>query len=53
MVHQAQFREETNPRDHAETSSDDPEGAGKTPEDERSRSAAQHSFEAAQTPVAL
>ena len=27
-VHQAQFREETNLRDHAKTGSDDPEGAG-------------------------
>ena len=28
-VHQAHFREESNPRDHAKTGSDDPEGAGK------------------------
>ena len=28
-VHQAEFREETNPRDHAKTGSDDPEGANK------------------------
>ena len=27
-AHRAQFREETNPREHAETGSDDPEGAG-------------------------
>ena len=28
-VHEAQFREETHPRDHAETGSGDPEGVGK------------------------
>ena len=28
-VHQAQFREEPNTRDHAKTGSDDPQGAGK------------------------
>ena len=44
-VHQAPFREERDPRDPAETGSDDPEGAGKSgvrPEDAQSRSAAQH-----------
>ena len=29
-VHQAQFREDKNPRYHAETGSDVPEGAGKS-----------------------
>ena len=46
-VHQAQFREETKSRGHAETGSDDPECAvesGVRPEDEQSPSAAQQSW---------
>ena len=52
-VHQAQFREETNPRDHAKTGSDDPEGAGPNTRRCTKPKRSSTEFEAAHTPAAL